>query len=120
MRNILIRQNFILRCIPAPYLRHVYIGNSFSIKARLYSLSDARLVIQRFGGKCGYADMRICGYTDIRICGCADIRICGYADMQIYGYADMRICGYTDMRIYGYTDIKLTDCKMYCISLICN
>ena len=25
-----------------------------------------------------------------------------------------------DMRIYGYADIKLTDCKMYCISLICN
>ena len=24
------------------------------------------------------------------------------------------------MRIYGYTDIKLTDCKMYCISLICK
>ena len=94
MRNILIRQNFILRCIPAPYLRHVYIGNSFSIKARLYSLSDARLVIQRFGGKCGYADMRIYGYTDVRIYG--------YADMQIYGYADMRIYGYADIRIYGY------------------
>ena len=43
-----------------------------------------------FGGKRGYADIRICGYADIRICGYTDMRICGYADMRIYGYADIQ------------------------------
>ena len=35
-----------------------------------------------FGGKRGYAGMRICGYADMRICGC-DMRICGYAGMRV-------------------------------------
>ena len=33
-----------------------------------------------FGGKRGYADMRICGYADMRVCGYAGMRTCGYAD----------------------------------------
>ena len=52
-----------------------------------------------FGGKRGYADMRVCGYAGMRICGYADMRICGYADMRVCGYAGMRICGYADMRV---------------------
>ena len=60
-----------------------------------------------FGGKRGYADIRICGYADMRIYGYADIRICRYTDMRICGYTDMRIYGYADMRIYGYADIRI-------------
>ena len=30
----------------------------------------------RFGGKRGYADMRVCGYADMRICGYVDMRVC--------------------------------------------
>ena len=48
----------------------------------------------RFGGKRGYADMRVRGYAGMRVCGYADMRVCGYADMRIFGYADMRVCGY--------------------------
>ena len=40
-------------------------------------------VITRFGGKRGYADMRICGYADMRVCVYAGMRICGYADMRV-------------------------------------
>ena len=40
-----------------------------------------------FGGKRGYADMRICGYADMRVCGYAGMRICGYTGMRICGYA---------------------------------
>ena len=54
-------------------------------------------VIIRFGGKRGYADMRVCGYADMRVCGYADMRVCGYADMRICGYAGMRICGYVEL-----------------------
>ena len=43
--------------------------------------------ISGFGGKRGYADMRVCGYADMRICGYADMRVCGCADMRICGYA---------------------------------
>ena len=52
-----------------------------------------------FGGKRGYAGMRICGYADMRVCGYAGMRICGYADMRVCGYADMRVCGYAGMRV---------------------
>ena len=46
---------------------------------------------RRFGGKRGYADMRVCGYADMQVCG---MRVCGYADMRVCGYAGMRVCGY--------------------------
>ena len=42
---------------------------------------------QGFGGKRGYADMRVCGYADMWVCEYAGMRICGYADMRICGYA---------------------------------
>ena len=44
-----------------------------------------------FGGKRGYADMRVCGYAGMRICGYAGMRVCGYADMRVCGYAGMRV-----------------------------
>ena len=37
----------------------------------------------RFGGKRGYADMRVRGYAGMRISGYADMRVCGYADMRV-------------------------------------
>ena len=36
-----------------------------------------------FGGKRGYAGMRICGYEGMRLCGYADMRVCGYAGMRV-------------------------------------
>ena len=60
-----------------------------------------------FGGKRGYADMRVRGYAGMRICGYAGMRICGYADMRVCGYAGMRICGYAGMRICGYADMRV-------------
>ena len=48
-------------------------------------------ILRRFGGKRGYADMRVCGYAGMRVCGYAGMRICGYVGMRICGYADMRV-----------------------------
>ena len=64
-------------------------------------------ITRRFGGKRGYAGMRICGYADMRVCGYAGMRICGYADMRVCGYAGMRICGYADMRVCGYAGMRV-------------
>ena len=35
--------------------------------------------VSGFGGKRGYADMRVCGYAGMQICGYAGMRVCGYA-----------------------------------------
>ena len=70
-------------------------GNIESIVAQI----TLTMCLLRFGGKRGYADMRVCGYAGMRICGYAGARICGYAGMRICGYADMRVGGYADMRV---------------------
>ena len=96
----------VLRCSAVP-------GFTNSPASLVYSKSFHRVFIALFveypwfGGKRGYAGMRICGYADMRVCGYAGMRICGYADMRVCGYADMRVCGYAGMRICGYADMRV-------------
>ena len=66
----------LIECTTSLYSTDLYI-------AKLNAIFYAKIW---FGGKCGYADIRICGYANIRMYGYADMRIYGYADIRIYGY----------------------------------